>query len=472
MKTLIYLMALCTPFLLAQTEEGYEIRLKSGIFTPNPEDSIMLEGRSDTRQYVIIQFNELPALKSLTDADIRPVHYIPQNAVMASVPSDFSLSEAPNARWMGRILDEEKLSDTAQAALSESGSRASTLLVWAFPDVNTEDVENAILKAGGNVNIHPNFPGYIRLATGDRAMFEKLSANPLISWINTANEAVLKGEPVHFCAGPATIYGTVPDYVTNGNGWDGAGLGSASLTYRFVNGTPDITSEQTQVKNAINTWANYADLTFTQTYTSNLNKSFDISWGSGNHGDGYPFDGAGGTLAHAYYPAPPNSEPIAGDIHFDEAETWSVSGNTHMFSVALHEAGHSLGLNHSNTSGAVMQAFYSGPVTGLHSDDIAGIRALYSNTSGLAAPSLTVFSEYCYGLNSASWNAVSGATSYKLYTSSVNNPSGAYLYWTGTTTTKFMNVSSNQYVWVKACDSSDCSGFSNSGQARYYSVCY
>ena len=103
-------------------------------------------------------------------------------------------------------------------------------------------------------------------------------------------------------------------------------------------------------------------------------------WGAGNHGDPYPFDGPGGVLAHAFYPAPPNSEPIAGDLHFDEDENWSLTGNIHMFTVALHEAGHSLGLGHSDVTGAVMYAFYGGPVSGLEADDIAGIRALYSDS--------------------------------------------------------------------------------------------
>lgn len=111
---------------------------------------------------------------------------------------------------------------------------------------------------------------------------------------------------------------------------------------------------------------------------------FLISYGTKSHSGTnvertcpYPFDGAGGTLAHAYFPED-------GRAHFDEDETFTdgTYSGINLLWVAVHEFGHSLGLEHTNIYGAVMYPYYKGyvPDIKLHSDDIAGIQYLYGKT--------------------------------------------------------------------------------------------
>ena len=79
-------------------------------------------------------------------------------------------------------------------------------------------------------------------------------------------------------------------------------------------------------------------------------------------------------LAHAYFPED-------GRAHFDEDEQYTdaTPSGTNLLQVAVHEFGHSLGLQHSNVQGSIMFPTYSGyvPNMSLHQDDINGIQYLY-----------------------------------------------------------------------------------------------
>ncbi|KAG9263109.1 collagenase 3-like [Astyanax mexicanus] len=167
----------------------------------------------------------------------------------------------------------------------------------------------------------------------------------------------------------------VAQYTTFGEGlkWP-----KNQLTYRIVNYTPDLSQAEVDsvLGKALQVWARVTPLKFTR--ISSGDADIMISFGAGSHGDYYPFDGPGGTLAHAFAP----SAGIGGDAHFDEDELFTSSSTKGylLFLVAAHEFGHSLGLSHSSDPGALMYPTYSyrDPNTFvLPRDDVNGIQSLY-----------------------------------------------------------------------------------------------
>ncbi|XP_030765462.1 matrix metalloproteinase-14 isoform X3 [Sitophilus oryzae] len=201
-----------------------------------------------------------------------------------------------------------------------------------------------------------------------------------------------------------------------------------NLSYKIAKYPPKLkrADVDAEIQRAFNVWTGYTDLTFTPK-TGQVH--IEIRFESGEHGDGDPFDGPGGTLAHAYFPPPethyltasqhmyslgvgvnrqynpwytpftnwytphtPSYNPgkvFGGDAHFDATESWSINSyrGTNLFQVAAHEFGHSLGLSHSDVREALMAPFYRGydPLFSLDQDDIDGIQALYGKKTKTAA---------------------------------------------------------------------------------------
>jgi predicted Zn-dependent protease len=147
------------------------------------------------------------------------------------------------------------------------------------------------------------------------------------------------------------------------------------LYYGFLNtGRVPVQIMRSVCASAFNRWAVNSPFTFSE--VANVNYA-DITIGffSGDHGDGYPFDGTWNTLAHAF-------APTDGRLHFDYEEYWATDLSPNTFdleSVAVHEIGHLLGLDHSNDQNAIMYPTIPPAVrkVNLGQDDINGLRALY-----------------------------------------------------------------------------------------------
>ncbi|KAK4262592.1 hypothetical protein QN277_028136 [Acacia crassicarpa] len=166
-----------------------------------------------------------------------------------------------------------------------------------------------------------------------------------------------------------------------------------TLTYAFspyhIIGRLSKAEIRTVFERSFSRWASVIPVKFRET---SRYKSADIRIGfyHRNHGDGKPFDGVLGVLAHAFCPE-------NGRFHLDAAETWSVDFErdkskvaVDLESVVTHEIGHILGLAHTSVKGAVMYPSLK-PRTKkveLKIDDVEGVQALYGSNPNFSFSTL------------------------------------------------------------------------------------
>lgn len=146
-----------------------------------------------------------------------------------------------------------------------------------------------------------------------------------------------------------------------------------NLTWRLENNWPglDRTQQFLAVARAFSVWTDATGISFNL-----INGEADITIRF-DGGDPYPFDGPGQNIGYAFFPGTVR----AGEIHLCNQENWSLTaggGVIDLFSVALHEIGHALGLEHSQNENDVMYPGYkSMGVTGLGDNDVDAIQRLY-----------------------------------------------------------------------------------------------
>jgi hypothetical protein len=200
---------------------------------------------------------------------------------------------------------------------------------------------------------------------------------------------------------------------------------------------------QDAIISAAQTWAQYANINFSVA-ADNGTPSGQGSYQQGDPGMGDVRVGGynigSNYLGMTYMPPPANNYSAAGDMTLNDTQPFNIGRTYDLQSVALHEFGHALGLDHS-TYGTVMYAAYSGVKKGLSADDVAGAQAVYgarqpdannlitpNNSFATATDLSSPLAAYpSVGLAGNDLTAV-GATEYYTFTAPANTPANFTVY--------------------------------------------
>ena len=166
---------------------------------------------------------------------------------------------------------------------------------------------------------------------------------------------------------------------------DGTNLGGgvASNLFSTFNSKSNLAGKwQNVILQAAQTWAQQTNINFEVVPDDGAPAGSGADeQGFSGFGDirigGYNFNCS--TLALTYQPPPDNNFSIAGNMTFNTGQSFNIGSTYDLYTVAMHEFGHALGLNESSVGNAVMYGTYTGRKTALASDDISGIRSIYSS---------------------------------------------------------------------------------------------
>jgi hypothetical protein len=182
-------------------------------------------------------------------------------------------------------------------------------------------------------------------------------------------------------------------YATLGGSWafgsritysfapDGTSVGGVpSNLYSTLNTVATTATWQQAFQRAAAIWSSYANINIAQVSDNGT------QFGDPGNQQGDPRFGdiriamipqSYGVLGFTALPPPYNGGTAAGDIVFNSNVRWQVNTDNDIQTVAMHELGHALGLDHTPIATVEMYPYYNGVKQTLASDDQLGVQSIY-----------------------------------------------------------------------------------------------
>jgi hypothetical protein len=192
--------------------------------------------------------------------------------------------------------------------------------------------------------------------------------------------------------GPSSLLGTPGGTVTYSFMSGGVNCGGAIGVFGF--GCRTLAPEETFgaeyesiFSSAFASWSQWANIDFLQVPDDGSQLGRDTPGSAGMIRIGASPRFVISTSVYAFSIIGPYGAVPAGagaDIFFNS--TFGLWPADDLFAIALHEIGHSIGLEHSQVRSSIMYASYNDDINTLQPDDIAGVQALYGARTVTAVP--------------------------------------------------------------------------------------